>query len=175
MEALERICQREGVKADYPIALVGKPCKELLASTALPIKRAHSREELDEIIAQYHGIRKAPTPILIEDLSYIPTSALPKLLKFLEETKLDIVLLSTHDTLTPTILSRLRTVIKAPLNETKSNMLRPSVGRERLGLSPDSHPLDKYRRWGQESPQIYINEKTIPNRPNRNKILQIIE
>lgn len=175
MEALIRICQREGVKAEYPIALVGKPARELLSTTELPIRRAHSKEELDDIIAQYHMVPKTATPLVIEDLSYVPTHSLPKLLKFLEESKLQIVLLATYDVLTPTILSRLRTVIKGPLTETKTNLLRPSVGRERLGLSPDTHPLDKYRRWGQESPQIYVNEKTIPVRPNRNKLLQLIE
>lgn len=157
--------------------MVGAPYRELKMKTDLPIRRVVNQEELTGVISQYTGVSNLESPLLIEDLAYLSPANLQQLLKFIEDSRLRVVLLSTYDVFTPPLLSRVKVFIKQSMEKTNSNMLAPSKGRERLSnlLSEDSHVLDKVRYQGKESPLIFYNDKTVPNRPNRAKLLSLIE
>jgi len=174
---LQRLLKSQGVPESYPIAIVGSLYRTLKSQTELPIRRVTTGEELFNLVSNYTGVRSLGIPLLIEDLAYLPPSALQLLLKFLEESTLNIVLLSTYDVLSPALLSRIKHFIKAPIEKTQSNLLPPKKGRERIEsvLSSDTHPLDRIRYQGKESPALYRIENQIPRRPNRAKLLNIIE
>lgn len=175
MKALQDLLAKYGEKEAYPIAIVGSPVRELKTKTELPIRRITSREETSELVASYTGVRSLSYPLLIEDLAFLSPQVHQQLLKFLEESPLQVVLLSTYDVFTPPLLSRIKTFIKAPLERTQSKFMSPSAGRESINLSKDTHPLDRIRHQGLSSPLIYYDEKTIPPRPNRQKIISILE
>lgn len=175
MEALRSLVQDSGYQLDYPIALVGSVARQLKLRTSLPVRRVTSPEETAELIANYTGIKAVDTPLLIEDLAFLSPQTLSQLLKFLEESVIPIVLLSTYDVFTPPILSRLKIFLKAPIEKTQSNLLTPEAGREKINLSKDTHTLDKIRHQGREAPLLYYNDKTIPMRPNRQKIISLVE
>lgn len=177
MEAFLKLLSREGVREDYPMIIVGARYRELKASTSLPIRRVTSKEELLDLISSYVGVSTLETPLLIEDMAFLSPQAHQQLLKFMEESKLKIVLLSTYDVFMDTILSRCKVFIKSALEKTVSEMQSPRKGRERIDnqLSQDTHPLDRVRYQGKISPLVYYNDHAVPARPNRRKILDLLE
>lgn len=177
MEGLETMLRKYKSIKQFPMGVVGEPYRELRSSSELPIRRVTNNEELRDLIAQYTGIKSLETPLLVEDLAFLSPWGLQSLLKFVEDTRLDVILLSTYDNFTPPLLSRLKVFIKAPIERTNSNFLDAGRGRDRIDsiLSGDSHVLDRVRYQGRESPILYYNEKNVPRRPNRSKFLSLIE
>ena len=176
MKALQDILKKEGVMEEYPMIIVGAPYRELKAKTNLPLRRVSSQEELLDLISNYSGVRELDNPLLIEDLVYLTAQNQQKLLKFIEETTIKVVLLASYDVISKTLLSRTKLFVKRPLEKTVSNLLPPAKGRRNLStLSGDTHPLDKVRHQGKESPIMYYNEAMVPLRPNRAKMLSLIE
>lgn len=177
MEYLRSLVKSYGQPFEFPMGIVGSPARQVKMNTTLPIRRVTSAEETADLIANYTGIRAMDFPLIIEDLAFLSPQTLQQLLKFLEESKISIVLLATYDVFTAPILSRLKVFIKSPLEKTSSNFLSPAVGTEKIEsqLSKDTHPLDRIRHQGKESPILFYNDRTIPGRPNRKKILSLLE
>lgn len=175
MEALRALFKKYAEEEGYPVAFIGAPARELKSTTSLPIRRVTNGAEMAELVANYTGVRATQTPLIIEDLAFLSPQVHQQLLKFLEESPLEIVVLSTYDVFTPPMLSRMKVFIKAPLERTQSNLLKPQQGRDKINLSKDTHPLDRIRHQGKESPMLYYLDKTVPQRPNRAKLISLIE
>ena len=59
-----------------------------------PINRLTTLEEVREFVAYYTSIKVLDRPLVVEDLAFLPATSEGYLLKFVEETPLDLILLS---------------------------------------------------------------------------------
>lgn len=139
------------------------------------IRRIDTADELSAVIDRYSGIPSLPYLLTLDDLAFTPKSAIPKLLKFVEDSTFDILILSSQDVVSSPLLSRMSLVVKAVTTPTRSNLLSPQIGRQRIQEDPDLSRYDQIAQWAKESPLIYYNEQLVPTRPNRQKLLNLIE
>lgn len=132
-----------------------------------------NQDTIAPIIERFSGIRHRSIPLILEDIGYLSHQSQSHLLRFVEDSPLNIILLSTVDNIIPTIISRMSLVYKIS-DPVKSNFLSPQKGMNRISeyLSEDSHYYDKCRLQSQESPILYYYNKVIPNK--RNKLLKVI-
>lgn len=93
-------------------AYIGKPSMDFRKNNSdTPIYSIHDRETVRDFVISCSGI--SPNfPIAVEDVSFLNHSSQSFLLKFLEETQLDISLLARFDSILPTIISRCDRVVK---------------------------------------------------------------
>lgn len=77
------------------------------------IERAYTLDNVRHIIEEYEGIERVNSGVLvIEGVGYLSAIGQNSLLKFIEESKLPIVLLSYSDQVIDTIRSRMKIVVK---------------------------------------------------------------
>lgn len=159
-----------------PAVIMGDGVKEFMSIYKKQIRAVRTADDLRELLAYYHSISVTEYPLVIEDISFVPRTAHPSLLKFLEETKLDVILLSTFDVFDSVILSRIKTIIKYRSQATKSEFLPVSVGQERINeeLEQDTSEFDRMQRVVRYSPLIYYYDKKLAEVYNKKKILQIL-
>jgi hypothetical protein len=158
-----------------PALVIGGLCVQVRQSPDIVVRKIDTADELNAVIDRYTGIPSLPYLLTLDDLAFTPKSAIPKLLKFIEDSSLDILLLSSQDVISPPLLSRMSLVVKTIVSPTHSNLLSPQAGRQRLQADSDLSRYDQIAQWAKESPLIYYNEVTVPNRPNRQKLLNLIE
>ena len=115
--------------------------------------------------------------LVFEDLSFLPDSCEGLLLKFVEESKLDLVMLSLFDKVSLTLLSRVKRVMKYSREKVNSDFNSVSVGVQRLdeSLKPDSHYYDKVRYMGMYSPLMFYLDRNIKRERNKAKILSFLD
>lgn len=147
---------------EYPLVLMGDAVTDFYKSYEGPVVQVNDDRELKDTLAYYSGIPNLGRPLVISDISFIPGSNLI-LLKFLEETPLQVILLSRYDKLDPIITSRIRKIVKYYKDKTDSKFMNPAAGYKLVEekLSNDSSYFDKVRYWGKFSPSILKLEKTI--------------
>lgn len=140
------------------------------------INKVESLDEIRELVDYYHGVSALDYPLVIGDLSFLPNTKMAEalLLKFLEESRLNIIIYATHDTLSGVILSRMRTIIKSGLHEVKSMFLPPRRAHEALmEVSGDTHYSNRLKIITETAPKYYYLEKTIRSERIRDKLFQI--
>ena len=117
-------------------------------------------------------------PVVIGDLSFFDADDLFFLLKFIEETKLKIVLLSKFDNVSPIVLSRMKSVVKYVDNVdaygSTEDLLKAREHME-MKIVPNTSLYDKVRLQKSLSPILYRNDKQYKRQPNLQKLLSIIE
>lgn len=162
---------------EYPLVLIGDAVSDWKKNYHGPIVEVSDIKELHEAIAYYSGITRLDRPVVISDVSLVGDEANSALLKFIEDSPLQIVLLSRYDKLDSVLLSRVKRVEKYYKTNTDSMFLRCSVGQEKINdqLSEDSHYYDKVRYMGKYSPKLLQVEKIIKVSRIKNKILTFID
>jgi len=178
MQSLLDLLSSYGVShLSTPALVIGGLCVQVRQLPDIVIRRIDSADDLNSVIDRYSGISSLPYLLTLDDLAFTPKAATPKLLKFIEDSTLDILILSSQDVVSPPLLSRMSLVVKATTSPTRSNLLQPSIGRQRIQADQDKDlsRYDQIAQWAKESPLIYYNEVTVPNRPNRQKLINLIE
>lgn len=158
-----------------PALVIGGLCVHVRQLPDIVIRRIDTADDLNAVIDRYTGIPSLPYLLTLDDLAFTPKSAIPKLLKFVEDSTFDILILSSQDVVSPPLLSRMSLVVKAVIEPTHSNLLSPQAGRQRIQADADLSKYDQIAQWAKESPLIYYNELMVPTRPNRQKLLNLIE
>lgn len=114
----------------------------------VPVIRVTNRDEIEEFYVGYSGI-SMDTPIALEDISYLSSSNQSFLLKFLEETTLNIALLARFDSILPTIVSRADRVFKrlpqikfsrVPMEDTLDHFHRANSVNEKWKIVSEENP-----------------------------------
>lgn len=161
----------------YPVLLMGKAVADFKRVCDYPIIKVTNPDEIRDMVSYYNSITRLDRPLIIEDLAFLSSSCDGLLLKFVEESKLKLILLSTYDKATPVLLSRVKKVIKYYDGGVSSEFMKVSEGTRKLEelLSPDSHYYDKVRYMGKYCPRLYLVEKAIKSNRNRNKIKTFID
>lgn len=113
---------------------------------------------------------------MIDGLSFLNQDALFILLKLVEESELNIILLSRFDNIPSVILSRVRKIVKYKNKESKSQFLDLKEGIEIVNrnIDEDSHYYDKLKYIIKYSPKIYYIESNMNRVRNKGKIKDII-
>lgn len=98
------------------------------------------------------------------------------LLKLVEESKLNIILLSKFDNISPIILSRIKTIIKYYKDETFSEFLTISKGDDiiKTKLNEDSHYYEELKQISRYSPITHYVNSNMRIKRNRTKIKDIL-
>lgn len=159
----------------YPRIYLGqRTVREFKNRVSFPIYQVVTNEELVSFIEKFTGIGYRDIPVIIEDVGYLSRSEQSVLLKFVEESPLKLVLLSSIDAIIPTIISRMSLVYKVS-SPVKSNFLSIKKGESRISerLSENTHFFDKCRVQGEECPIGYYYASVIPS--NRQRIYGVLE
>ena len=81
------------IDSNTPILFVGKYMQLFKRMYRGDIKYVNNTETVRELVTYYKGISKLDRPLIIEDLSFLDTSASFMLLKLVEECKFPVILL----------------------------------------------------------------------------------
>lgn len=163
--------------ADYPRLYIGQSAKEFKARVSVPICRVTDTNDLTALLERYSSIQRLESPLVIEDLAYLKVADQGMLLKFIEESPLRIILLSSYDQTIPTILSRVNTIYKSA-GSVESSFHSPAKGRAAMDsyLSENSYYLDQIAYQGKSSPIMYMNDMLVPKgMQGRAKLLMLLE
>ena len=161
----------------FPLLIMGDAVTDFKKNYTDKINTAENLEEMRELIAYYTSISHLDRPLVIEDISLFAKNGEGVLLKFVEDTKLQLILLSRFDKVSNVLLSRVKLVVKYYKDPVTSQFMSVSNGFQALqqSLESSSHYYDKIRYMGKLSPkQIYL-EKNIRQRRNKEKIMSFVE
>lgn len=161
----------------FPMIIMGGAVQDFKKSYHGPIVRCSSVEEVREFVSYYSGIRSLDRVLVMEDLSFLPEMCEGLMLKFVEETKLNLIILSLFDKVSSVMLSRMKEVIKYSLFEVKSEFLKPSVGDQKLNdsLQEGSSHYDRVRYMGTISPRLYYLDHMVKRRRSKSKIISFVD
>lgn len=96
-----------------PCLMIGKYVNEFKRIYKDTIERAYSLVDVRRLIEEYDMVQSVNSKYLvIEGVGYLSSVGQNSLLKFIEESKLPIILLSYNDKVSPVIMSRMKIVVK---------------------------------------------------------------
>ncbi|MFW6029673.1 MAG: hypothetical protein ACOCRO_05400, partial [Halanaerobiales bacterium] len=108
----------DNIEENCPILLMGDAVIDFKKDYTNPVNKVRNIDDVRELVAYYSGIDFLDYPLVIEGLSFLDNKAVFVLLKLVEESELNIILLSKFDKISPIILSRIKTKIKYYKEET---------------------------------------------------------
>lgn len=160
----------------YPVCILGGAVQKFLSTYSGRINKVESLDEIRELISYYDGVSSLEYPVVIGDLSFLPNAKMAEalLLKFLEESKLNVILFAQQDTLSGVILSRMAVIVKEKAHDIKSSFMPPQRAHEALAeLSPDTHYSNRLKVISEISPKYYYLSKIIKSDRIREKLFTI--
>jgi hypothetical protein len=157
----------------YPRLYIGKAAQELKKRCTFPVYQI-TKETLSEFIAYYSTIPSMKNPLVIEDIAYLPFDAQSNLLKFIEDSKLKIILLSSEDQIISTILFRMSLVYKIKENVSSQFLTVKQAQEELDDIDQDTYYLTYIKKEMQLSPISYYYDQYLKNKSNKQKLLQLI-
>lgn len=164
--------------SSFPALIIGGAVVDFKKNYSGPIARATTPDELRDLVSYYTSMTDIGRILVVEDISFLSNPSLEGLLlKFVEESKIPLVLLSTYDKVSPILLSRCKEVIKYYQEKTYSEFLSVSQGSQRISevLSPDSHYYDRVRYYSKLSPKLYFLDKNVTSNRVKQKLLQFLD
>lgn len=161
----------------FPLLVMGSAVTSFKKAYTDVIVQVRDMESLRETVSYYNNIPFLERILVIEDLSFLPRKADGVLLKFIEESPLKIVILSTFDVVDSVLLSRFKRVIKFSSEKINSQFLSVKEGYAKVEdeLSDNTSRYDRLRYVAKYSPKILFIEKNIGKVGNKDKIMQILE
>ena len=163
-------------KSIYPLLIMGTYVNNFKKSVKLPIYKVESIADVKEFVSYYSGIKNIDRPIVLDDISFLSSRVEGVLLKFVEETKLKVIILSYYDKSSLIFLSRFKTVVKKMKDKTTSVFISPKQGYDKIEqMCVDNTPY--YQRvtlQGGISPLLFYYDKKIGRNRNYKKIIDIL-
>lgn len=127
-------------------------------------------ENTRELIQELSGI-SLEKPLVIDDISLLYRSTI--LLKFIEESKLKLILLASKDNLSSTLLSRIKTIKKYPDESNISFNLTSIKDAEKHIKSEELNQDDTINYLATTCPELIVLNKKLRYIKNKDKILDI--
>lgn len=162
-----------------PVLMIGKYVNRFKQKFDGTIERIYTLEDVRNVVREYEGIEHINSEYLVLDgIGYLSQVGQNSLLKFIEESKLPIILLSYTDKVSPIIMSRMKIVVKRwyhvkslnfmsienaikGLKEKEDNSDNKLTEIERIQYMADNCPL-LYGIWQQSGDKFdYTNERLI--------------
>lgn len=164
----------EKIQETCPLLLVGKAVSLFKQMYKGPVNELKNTDDVREFISIYTGIESSK-PVVISDLGYLQKQAAFLLLKLVEESKFPAIVLSTEDKIDSILLSRMKTVIKFPLDENTNNKLIPiSDAFNQVYGDSDKKVMNKVAFYAENCPTLYKLESDIPYNKYRNAMIEIL-
>ena len=141
----------------YPIMYLGiKAVTRFKKEYRGPIREVFNIEDVREFVSYYQGFKALPYDLVLEDVSRLAGNALSSLLKFTEESTLNLAYLAMFGRISPILLSRMVRVVKEE-EEIKSEFLSVREGYKfSQTLEKDLHNLVKVKRVVEKSPLMGV-------------------
>lgn len=159
------------LKGKTPVLLVGGAMITFKLMYKGNIYRLENTEDIKDFITNFSGVdyRK---PIVIEDISMLYRDSV--LLKFIEDTRIPLVLLASEDNISIPLQSRIKTYIKFPIDDSSGCNFQPILDTQAIIDEKEltGRDLDKY--IAENCPQLALIYKDIERRKNKDKLIQII-
>lgn len=142
------------------------------------------KEDLINLIEKFSHYTNYSLPVIISDISYLGKQEQSMLLKFMDDTNLNIILLASRDNILDTIISRVKEFRKYYLKDKHNsvgfidiNKARELFNNDHPGSFDDTSYEDKLIEYSKYNPLLVYNNSLVNNRSmsERNKILNILE
>ena len=166
------------IENNTPMLIMGTAVMDFKKGYGKPIKVVRTTEEVRDLVANYASISSLDVPLVIDDLSFLKDNLSSMLLlKLVEESKFNLILLSLYDKVSPIMLSRVKTIIKYQKDKVESEFMPVGSGLRRVEeqLSADSHYFDRVKAFAKISPAAYVFEKKLGSVKNKQKIIQLLD
>lgn len=160
----------------FPWLLIGGAVVDFKKKFNGRIEHIENLEQLRDLVSFYNGVKNLPRLIVIDDISVIGKDSEQVILKFTEETKLKVVILSYFDVVSSVFLSRMKRVDKYSVGKVESNFRPVSKGYREYCDGVESNTLyyDKVLRMSKISPKLWYLEKEINSKKLLEKIVSIL-
>ena len=158
------------INGKTPVLLIGGASEVFKKIYRGNIYQVYNTEELKEFLLEFYNT-VYDRPIVLEDISSLYKDSI--LLKFVEETTIPLILLASKDNLSLPLHSRIKTVLKLPLEPSKCNFISMLEAHEHITnneLTGDN--LDSY--LADNCPELALAYDSMKNRKYKDKIVQIL-
>ena len=96
-----------------PCLMIGMYVQEFKKQYKDVIERVYNIDNVRDLIDSYEGVTRVNSKFLVLDgVGYLSATGQNSLLKFIEESKVPIILLSYSDKVSPIIMSRMKVIVK---------------------------------------------------------------
>ena len=142
------------------------------------------RDDLLNFIETYSHYKNYTLPVIISDISFLKKKDQSLLLKFMDDTNLNIILLASRDNILDTIISRVREFRKF-YSDSKGNragFINVSKAREMFNneygqFSDDTSYEDKLLVYNKYNPMLAYNDNLVKSyrKNDQSKLLNLLE
>ena len=142
------------------------------------------RDDLLNFIETYSHYKNYTLPVIISDISFLKKKDQSLLLKFMDDTNLNIILLASRDNILDTIISRVREFRKfySDNRGSRAGFINVSKAREMLNneygqFSDDTSYEDKLLVYNKYNPMLAYNNNLVKSyrKNDQNKLLNLLE
>ena len=142
------------------------------------------RDDLLNFIETYSHYKNYTLPVIISDISFLKKKDQSLLLKFMDDTNLNIILLASRDNILDTIISRVREFRKfySDSKGSRAGFINVSKAREMLNneygqFSDDTSYEDKLLVYNKYNPMLAYNNNLVKSyrKNDQNKLLNLLE
>lgn len=147
-----------------------------------PINYISTREDLIELIDKYSGYSEYTAPVIISDISFLNKKDQSLLLKFIEDSKLNIILLASRDNILGTIISRVKEFRKFYNSKDKAGFISVGKAREMFSndvgsFDDDTSYEDRLLTYNKYNPVLSYDDRLVNsyNQNDRKKLLNLLE
>lgn len=142
------------------------------------------REDLVSLIETFSKYKEYHLPVIISDISFLSKKDQSLLLKFMDDSKLNIILLASRDNILGTIISRVKEFRKFYVqnNGTKAGFINVSKAREMFNnehgqFSEDTSYEDKLSVYNQYNPLLAYDNILVKSykKKDQDKLLNLLE
>lgn len=173
-QELLKVLNPNTIRDTSPVLLVGKAVPLFKQMYKDPIRELKNTEDVKDFIMEYTG-KTFSKPVVISDLGYLQKQTAFLLLKLIEEAMFPVILLSTEDKIDSILLSRVKRVVKFPLDERTDNSFMPiSDAFNKVYGDSEEKPVNKINFYAENCPMLYKLESEIPYNKYRNSMIEIL-
>ena len=142
------------------------------------------RDDLLNFIETYSHYKNYTLPVIISDISFLKKKDQSLLLKFMDDTNLNIILLASRDNILDTIISRVREFRKfySDNRGNRAGFINVSKAREMFNneygqFSDDTSYEDKLLVYNKYNPMLAYNNDLVKSyrKNDQNKLLNLLE
>jgi hypothetical protein len=142
------------------------------------------KEDLIDLIEKFSHYANYTLPVIISDVSFLSKQEQSMLLKFMDDSNLNIILLASRDNILDTIISRVKEFRKYYLKDKHNNVGFIEIGKAREMFNNDHADSfedtsydDKLVEYNKYNPMLVYNNSLVGNRSayEKNKLLNILE
>lgn len=172
IEEIIKVLNPGTISQNSPVLLIGKAVSLFKRMYKDPIRELKNTADVKEFIEEYAG-KSFPKPVVISDIGYLQKQAAFLLLKLVEEAKFPVIILSTEDKVDSILLSRIKRIVKFPLDENTNNKMM-DISLAYNEVYEEKKVMNKMKYYAENCPQMYKLENDVPYSKYRNSVIEIL-